>query len=55
MKIYKHDAGHMTRMADMPIFSETSLKIFFPRNQWNDFSEAGYVASVSPVHHSLFI
>ena len=30
MKIYEHDAGHMTNMAVMPIYGKNPLKIFFP-------------------------
>ena len=30
MKIYLHDAGHMTKMAAMPIYSKNPSKIFFP-------------------------
>ena len=29
MKISQHDAGHMTKMAAMPIYSKNPLKIFF--------------------------
>ena len=29
MKIYWHDAGHMTKMAAMPIYGKNPLKIFF--------------------------
>ena len=29
MKINKHDAGHMTKMAAMPIYGINPLKIFF--------------------------
>ena len=29
MKILKHDAGHMTKMAAMPIFGKKPSKIFF--------------------------
>ena len=28
MKIYKHDAGHMTKMATMPIYGKNPSKIF---------------------------
>ena len=28
MKIYKHDASHMTKMAVMPIYGKNSSKIF---------------------------
>ena len=38
MKIYLHDAGHMTKMAAMPIYGKN------PSN----------VASGTTVHHSLF-
>ena len=30
MKIYQHNAGHMTKMAAMPIYGKSILKIFFP-------------------------
>ena len=29
MKIRWHDAGHMTKMAAMPIYGKNPLKIFF--------------------------
>ena len=29
MKIYKHDAGHMTKMATMPIYNKIPIRIFF--------------------------
>ena len=34
MKIWLHDAGHMTKMAAMPIYGKNRLKIFF-----SDFHE----------------
>ena len=30
MKIYQHNASHMTKMTAMPIYGKTTLKIFFP-------------------------
>ena len=30
MKIHHFNAGHMTKMAAMPIYGENTLKIFFP-------------------------
>ena len=30
MKIHQHFAGHMTKVAAMPIYCKNSLKIFFP-------------------------
>ena len=30
MKIHQHNAGHMTKMAAMPIYGKNTLKIFFP-------------------------
>ena len=29
MKIYRHDAGHMTKMAAMPIYGKNTSKIFY--------------------------
>ena len=31
MKIWWHDAGHMTKMAAMPIYGKNPLEIFFSR------------------------
>ena len=31
MKIYQHDAGHMTKMAAMPIYGKNPSIIFFSR------------------------
>ena len=30
MKIHHHNAGHMTKMAAMPMYGKNTLKIFFP-------------------------
>ena len=30
MKIHQHNAGHMTKMAVMPIYGKNIFKIFFP-------------------------
>ena len=30
MKIHLHNAGHMTKMAAMPIYGKNTLEIFFP-------------------------
>ena len=30
MKIHQYNAGHMTKMAAMPIYGKNTLKIFFP-------------------------
>ena len=30
MKIHQHFAGHLTKMADMPIYDKNTFKIFFP-------------------------
>ena len=51
MKICKRDAGHMTKMAAMPIYSRKLKKSSSPAgpfslNKW-------YVASGTPAHHSL--
>ena len=53
MKIWWHHGGHMTKMATTPINGKNPSKIFF-RNRLADFHETQYVASGTPVHHSLF-
>ena len=45
MKIYQHDAGHMTKMAAMPMYIVKALQNLLLRNQWTDFQETWYVAS----------
>ena len=40
MKIHQHNAGHMTKMAAMPIYGKNTLK-----NHWADFDETMYEAS----------
>ena len=52
MKIYQHDAGHMTKMAALSIYGKTLQNLL--QNQWNDFDETWYVALGTPGHHSLF-
>ena len=47
MKINQHDAGHMTKMADMPIYC-------INRNQWVDFDETWYEASEIQAHYIGF-
>ena len=42
MKIIQHFAGHMTKMAVLPIYGKNTLKIFFPVA---DFDETLYEAS----------
>ena len=34
MKIYQHNAGHMTKMAAMPIYCKNTLKIFSSGTTW---------------------
>ena len=54
MKIYQHDAGHMTKMATMPCpYMVKTLKNLL-RNRRADFHETWYVALGTPAHHSLF-
>ena len=45
MKICWHNAGHMTKMAAMPIYGKNPSKIF---------SETWYVVSGTPTHYNLF-
>ena len=44
MKIHQHNAGHMTKMAVMPIYGKT-LKSLLCRNHWADFDETLYETS----------
>ena len=46
MKIYQHNAGHMTKMATMPIYG-TALENL-SMNHWADFGETLYEASERP-------
>ena len=52
MKIYWHNAGHITKMAAMPIYGKNLKNLL--RNRWTDFHETWYVALVTPACHSLF-
>ena len=52
MKICKHDPGHMTKMAAMPIYGKNLQKSSSLEPQAN-FHETWYVASGTPAHHSL--
>ena len=54
MKIYKHDAGHMTKMAAMPLYGKNPSKNLLLRNRWADFHETWNVALGTPAIHSLF-
>ena len=43
IKFHEHDAGHMTKMAAMPIYGKNTLNTFknlLSRNQWADFNKA---------------
>ena len=53
MKIYNHDAGHMTKMENMPIFGE-NLQNLLLRNQRADIHETWFVALGTPARHSLY-
>ena len=53
LKIWRHDAGHMTTMAATPIYGKNPLKNLLLRNRLADFHETWYVASWTPAHHSL--
>ena len=34
MKIHQHNAGHMSKIAAMPIYGKNIFKIFFPGTTW---------------------
>ena len=52
MKIYLYDAGHMTKMAAMPVYGKNPLKIFGTSEPIS--TKLMYVALGTPAHHSLF-
>ena len=52
MKIYKHDAGHMTKMAATPFMVKTLQKS--SPELGSDFHNTGYIALRTPAHYSLF-
>ena len=54
MDIYKHDAGHMTKIAATPIYGKT-LQNFLLQSRWTDLHETLYVAYETRAHHNLFI
>ena len=45
MKIHQHNAGHMTKMAAMPIYDKNTSKIFFSGITGLIFDETLYEAS----------
>ena len=53
MKINTNEFGHMTNMADMPIYGK-SLKNLLLQNQWTDDLETWYVALSMQVLPRLF-
>ena len=53
MKIWKHDAGQMTKMATTPIYGKKYFKNLLLRNRPADFHITWYVASGTPARHSL--
>ena len=54
MKIYFYDAGHMTKIAIMPIYGNNTINPSFPEPLGN-LDETLYVASETQAHQSLFI
>ena len=53
MKINLHDAGHMTKMAAMPIYGINTKKLV-SRNQWFNFDKTWYEASEIQAYYILF-
>ena len=51
MKIYKHDAGHLTKMAAMLKYGKNPSKIF---SGTGGLISINIVASGTPAHHNLF-
>ena len=53
IRIYRNDAGHMTKMAAKPIYGTNPSKLLLC-NRWAEFHETWYVASGTPVHYRLY-
>ena len=53
MKIHQHNAGHMTKMAAVPIYGKTLYNLL-SRNHWTDFGETLYEASETLALYILF-
>ena len=53
MKICYYDAGHINKVAAMPIYRKTLQNVLL-RNQWTDYHEIWYVFSGTPAHNVLF-
>ena len=45
MKFHQHFAGHMTKMAAMPIYGKSTFENLLSRNHWADFDETLYEVS----------
>ena len=54
MKIWWHDAGHMTQDGRQAHIWKKPLKNLLLRNRQTDLHETWYVASGTSAHHSLF-
>ena len=52
MKNYKHEAGHMIKMAAMLIYSKNPSN-FLLWYGWPDLNETWYVAFGTPAYHSV--
>ena len=42
--MHLHDAGHMNKMAAIPVYGKNPLKNLLSRNQWTNSDETWYVA-----------
>ena len=54
MKINKHDAGHMAKMAVTYIYGKNPSKIFLSGTSRLILTNLGFVALKTPTHDSLF-
>ena len=54
MKIWWHDAGHMTKLAATPIYGKKPFKNLLLLNRCTNFHETWYVAFETQAHYSLF-
>ena len=54
MKIHRHDAGHVTKMAASPIYGKNPSQNLLLQNRCIDFHETWHVALVTPAQNNLF-
>ena len=52
MKMRQHDAGHMAKMAAIPIYGKHIKNLLF-MNHWANFDETKYETSATQAHYIM--